>query len=238
RLEPALHIVGQSRTCQIVPRGCARWLSAVDAPRRGSLLSSPCGFLRRRDRGRHRGSQVGAKGHRAARELLDAGGAGMGIVPVRSTCRRGGGDRPRALLGCKGCAFVCASRDDLPCGRQDRGRGELSTDGCRHQSISRWLPRPSLTPNGAFDAELRRVGAGSFEKLPADEHQCLAVVGSVHAGWPWTSVTSAHADSIICAASLGIGTYCSSSANFSPARYDQSKNLSISIAVSRLCCCL
>src|SRR5580704_9602140 len=27
--------------------------------------------------------------------------------------------------------------------------------------------------------------------------QCLAVVGSVHAGWPWASVTSAHADSII-----------------------------------------
>jgi hypothetical protein len=29
------------------------------------------------------------------------------------------------------------------------------------------------------------------------ERQCLAVVGSIHAGWPWASVTSAHADSII-----------------------------------------
>jgi hypothetical protein len=27
--------------------------------------------------------------------------------------------------------------------------------------------------------------------------QCLAVVGCVHAAWPWASVTSAHADSII-----------------------------------------
>jgi hypothetical protein len=31
----------------------------------------------------------------------------------------------------------------------------------------------------------------------AIKRQCLAVVGSVHAGWPWASVTSAHADSII-----------------------------------------
>ena len=31
----------------------------------------------------------------------------------------------------------------------------------------------------------------------AIKRQCLAVVGSVHAGWPWASATSAHADSII-----------------------------------------
>src|SRR5262249_7258679 len=130
--------------------------------------SSPCGFLRRRDRGRRRGGQVGAQGHRAARELLDAGGAGMGIVPVRSICRRGGGDRPRAFLRCKGRAFVCASRDDLPCGRQDRGRGELSTDGCRHQSISRWLPRPSLTPNGALIRRYAELAPGSVREASGE----------------------------------------------------------------------
>src|SRR5262249_29182240 len=73
---------------------------------------------------------------------------------------------------------------------------------------------------------------------PCAERQCLAVVDSVHAGWPCASVTSAHADSIIWTTSLGIGTYCNSSASLAPGRYDQSKNLSISTAVSRVRCCL
>src|SRR5262245_43697647 len=81
---------------------------------------------------------------------------------------------------------------------------------------------------------------GSSIAVPgsANQHQCLAVGGSIHAGWPWASVTSAHADSIISTPSFGIGTYCNSSANLAPVLYDQSKNLSISIAVSRRCCCL
>jgi hypothetical protein len=47
------------------------------------------------------------------------------------------------------------------------------------------------------DRPMRRpLCAGAHGAEPI-ERQCLAVVGSIHAGWPWASVTSAHADSII-----------------------------------------
>ena len=48
-----------------------------------------------------------------------------------------------------------------------------------------------------WDRPMRRpLCAGAHGAEPI-ERQCLAVVGSIHAGWPWASVTSAHANSII-----------------------------------------
>ena len=48
-----------------------------------------------------------------------------------------------------------------------------------------------------WDRPMRRpLCAGAHGAEPI-ERQCLAVVGSIHAGWPRASVTSGHADSII-----------------------------------------
>src|SRR6266508_2321757 len=94
---------------------------------------------------RRGGGQVGAQGHRAGRELLEPGGAGMGLVPGRSICRGAGVNRARARVGREGRASVFASRDHLPRRRQGRRSRALFADGCRDQPVSRQLPCSSLT---------------------------------------------------------------------------------------------
>ena len=65
-------------------------------------------------------------------------------------------------------------------------KSESSMDGDRERHGLFRRDRPMRRPLCA--------GAHGAEPI---ERQCLAVVGSIHAGWPRASVTSAHADSII-----------------------------------------
>lgn len=76
---------------------------------------------------------------------------------------------------------------------------------CIDRSVSYALDREQIVMDGdrerhglfRRDRPMRRpLCAGAHGAEPI-ERQCLAVVGSIHAGWPWASVTSAHADSII-----------------------------------------
>ena len=68
----------------------------------------------------------------------------------------------------------------------------LQTITSRSRCDRRLKEAGSERPQDAYH-EAPPVCAGAHSAEPI-ERQCLAVVGSIHAGWPWASVTSAHAE--------------------------------------------
>jgi hypothetical protein len=93
-----------------------------------------------------------------------------------------------AITGACYSAAKPSHRDDQGYSVVDSTNKERIVDG-RRPGTARPLPQGS-----PHEAPPLCAGAHGAEPI---ERQCLAVVGSIHAGWPRASVTLAHADSII-----------------------------------------